>query len=120
MKAGIALAAAIATLGAAAPFASAGRDTTAPNVVYTVPAVLTDRKIELTETRVPRGAMIRYTVINRGSRAYVFEIWKARTRPIPPHGRALLRVDWDHRGHFVYRTIYRGKPAGPRGSVNVF
>jgi hypothetical protein len=119
MKAGIALAAAIATLTAVA-VASAGRDTTAPTLVYTVPVLLTDKKIELTETRLPRGAMIRYTVVNHGSRRYVFQIWKARTRPIPPHGRARLFVYWDHRGPFAYRTIYRGKPAGPQGSVNVF
>jgi hypothetical protein len=119
MKAGIALAAAIATL-TAVPVASAGRDTTAPTLVYTVPVLLTDKKIELTETRLPRGAMIRYTVVNHGSRKYVFQIWKAWTRPIPPHGRARLFVYWDHRGHFAYRTIYRGKPAGPQGSVNVF
>jgi hypothetical protein len=119
MKTGIALAAAIAML-TAVPFASAGRDTTAPTPVYTVPVLLTDKKIELTETRLPRGAMIRYTVVNHGSRPYAFQIWNARTRPIPPHGRALIRVNWDYRGHFVYRTIYRGKPAGPQGSVNVF
>jgi hypothetical protein len=119
MKAGIALAAAIGTL-TVLPFASAGRDTTAPTLVYTVPVLLTDKKIELAETRLPRGAMIRYTVINHGSRKYVFQIWNARTRPIPPHGRALIRVNWDYRGHFAYRTIYRGKPVGPQGSVSVF
>jgi hypothetical protein len=54
MKAGIALAAAITTL-TAVPFASAGRDTTAPTLVYTVPVLRTDKKIELTETRLPRG-----------------------------------------------------------------
>jgi integrase len=118
MNVRIALAAAVATL-AASPLASAGRDTTAPNVVYTIPAVLTDKKIELTETHLPRGATIRYTVINRGSRPYAFQIGKARTRPIPPHRRALLRVYWNQRGHFVFRTIYRGKPVGPHGSVSV-
>src|SRR6266853_2383986 len=119
MKTGLALAAAITTL-TAAPFASAGRDTTAPPSAYTVPVLLTDKKIELTETRLPRGAMIRYQVVNHGSRKYAFQIWNARTRPVPPHGRALIRVNWDYRGHFVYRTIYRGKPAGPQGSANVF
>jgi hypothetical protein len=119
MKARIALAAAITTL-TAVPFALAGRDTTAPTLVYTVPVLLTDKKIELTETRLRRGAIIRYQVVNHGSRPYAFQIWNARTRPIPPHGRTLIRVNWDYRGHFVYRTIYRGKPAGPQGSVNVF
>src|ERR1700720_2552431 len=118
MKATIALAAAITTL-TAAPFASAGRNTTAPTLVYTVPVLLTDKKIELTDTRLRRGALIRYQVVNHGSRKYAFQIRNARTQPIPPHGRAHIRVNWDYRGHFVYRTIYRGKPAGPQGSVHV-
>jgi hypothetical protein len=27
--------------------------------------------------------MIRYQVVNHGSRPYAFQIWNARTRPIP-------------------------------------
>jgi hypothetical protein len=60
VKAPIALAAAVATL-AAAPAASAEPQTTQPNTVYTVPAVLTDKTIKLSERNLPRGAMIRYT-----------------------------------------------------------
>jgi hypothetical protein len=119
VKAPIALAAAVATL-AAAPAASAEPQTTQPNTVYTVPAVLTDKTIKLSERNLPRGAMIRYTVVNHGSRPYVFQIWKSRTLAIPPKGRALVRVNWDYRGRFVYRTLYHGKPAGPHGSVSVF
>ncbi len=119
MKLQIVLAAAFATL-AAVPFASAERQTTRPSVVYTIPAVLTDKGIELTHTQVPRGVMIRYTILNRGTRPYTFQIWKTKTGPIPPNGRARLRVNWDYRGRFLFRTLYRGKPAGPRGSVTVF
>jgi hypothetical protein len=64
----------------------AERQTTQPNIVYTIPAVLTDTKIELTHNHVPRGAMIRYTIVNRGSRPYAFQIWKAKTRPISTEG----------------------------------
>jgi hypothetical protein len=28
-------------------------------------------------------------------------------------------VNWDYRGRFLYRTLYRGRPAGPHGSVTV-
>jgi len=119
MKLQIVLAAAIAMF-AAVPFASAGPKTTQPGIVYTIPAVLTDKGIELTHTQVPRGVMIRYTILNRGTRPYTFQIWKAKTGPIPPNGRARLRVNWDYRGRFLFRTLYRGKPAGPRGSVTVF
>jgi hypothetical protein len=119
MKLQIVLAAAVAML-AAVPFASAEPQTTLPGIVYTIPAVLTDKGIELTHTQVPRGVTIRYAILNRGTRPYSFQIWKAKTRPIPPNGRARLRVNWDYRGRFLFRTLYRGKPAGPRGSVTVF
>jgi hypothetical protein len=112
------LAAAIAMLGGA-HFASAERQTTQPTVLYTVPAVLTDNSIQLTHTRVPRGAVIRYTIVNHGSRPYALQIWTGVTRPIPPKGRARLTVNWDYRGRFVYRTFYRGRPAGPHGAVTV-
>jgi hypothetical protein len=114
----LALAAAIATLGGA-HLASAEWQTTQPPLVYTVLAVLTDKSIQLTHTRVPRGVVIRYTIVNHGSRPYVLQIWTRVTRPIPPKGRARLTVNWDFRGRFVYRTLYRGRPAGPHGSVTV-
>jgi hypothetical protein len=119
MKLRIVFATAVA-LVAAVPFASAERQTTIASIVYTVPAVLTDKEIGLSHTHVPRGVMIRYTILNRGTRPYTFQIWKAKTGPIPRKGRARLRVNWDFRGHFTFRPLYRGKPAGPRGSVTVF
>ncbi len=112
------LSAALATLGGA-HLASAEWQTTQPTLLYTVPAVLTDKSIQLTHTRVPRGVVIRYTIVNHGSRPYALQIWTGVTRPIPPKGRARLTVNWDHRGRFVYRTLYRGRPAGPYGSVTV-
>jgi len=112
------LAAVRATLGGA-HLASAEWQTTQPTLLYTVPAVLTDKSIQLTHTRVPRGVVIRYTIVNHGSRPYALQIWTGVTRPIPPKGRARLTVNWDYRGRFVYRTLYRGRPAGPHGSVTV-
>ena len=112
------LSAALATLGGA-QLASAEWQTTQPTLLYTVPAVLTDKSIQLTHTRVPRGVVIRYTIVNHGSRPYALQIWTRLTRPIPPNGRARLTVNWDNRGRFVYRTLYRGRSAGPHGSVTV-
>ena len=112
------LAATIATLEGA-HLASAERQTTQPRLLYTVPAVLTDKSIQLTHTRVPRGVVIRYTIVNHGSRPYALQIWTGVTRPIPPHGRARLTGKWDFRGRFLYRTLYRGRPAGPHGSITV-
>jgi len=107
MRIAITLAAAIAAL-AHAPFAVSSRQTTAPNVIYTIPAVLTDKTIELTHTEIPRGAVIRYLIVNRGTRPYALQISSASTRPIPPKGRARLQVIWNDRGRFVFRTLYRG------------
>jgi hypothetical protein len=113
------LAAAIAALATATSPAIAARQTTQPGVIYTIPAVLTNNAIQLTHTRVPRGTTIRYTIANHGTRAYSFRIGNKTTRPIPPHARVRVRVDWNRRGRFLYGTYYHGKPAGPRGYVTV-
>ena len=63
------LSAALATLRGA-HHASAEWQTTQPTLLHTVPAVLTDKSIQLTHTRVPRGVVIRYTIVNHGSRPY--------------------------------------------------
>jgi hypothetical protein len=119
MKVQSLLAAAVAML-AAASSASAERQTTTPGILYTIPAVVTDKNIELTHTHVPRGVTIRYTIVNRGTRPYTFQIGRSNAGPIPPNRRAQLSINWDHRGRFLFRTLYRGRPAGPRGSVTVF
>src|SRR5258708_23560042 len=70
------LAAALATLGGAgAHLASAEWQTTQPTLLYTVPAVLTDKSIQLMHTLVPRGVVIRYTIRNQGSRPSAPPIW---------------------------------------------
>jgi hypothetical protein len=58
-------------------------------------------------------------IVNRGTRPYALQIWSASTRPIPPQGRARLQVIWNERGRFVFRMLYRGKAAGPHGSITV-
>ena len=118
MRVAVALAVAIAALRGA-PFAWSVLQTTAPGIVYTVPAVLTDKAIDVTETEIPRGAVIRYLIVNRGSRPYAVQVSSVATHPIPPNGRARLEVIWNHRGRFVFRTLYRGKPAGPRRLISV-
>jgi hypothetical protein len=63
---------------------------------------------------------IRYTVVNHGTRPYAFEIWKATTRLILPDHEVRLRVNWDYRGSFVFRSLYRGRPVGPHGIIRVY
>jgi hypothetical protein len=119
MRPVLALAAAL-TVIASTPAAVAERQTTKPDILYKLSAVLTDKTINLRDTRLPRGTMIRYTIINQGSRTYALQIGTAKTSPIPPKGRAVIRVNWDYRGRFLYRSLYHGKPAGPHGTVTVF
>jgi hypothetical protein len=124
------LAAGVVTAALAAPVgaALARPQTTKPGIVYTVTVILTDTRITLTHrakgtlglSRLPRGAIIRYEIVNRGSRPYVFRIWSSETAPIRPRKRDSILVNWNYRGRFVYKTIYRGKPFGPKGTVIVY
>jgi hypothetical protein len=119
-KIAVAVAVAVASLAVAASVAHAGQQTTGPGLVYTEPTVMTDRTITLTRTRIPRGVIIRYAIVNRGTRPYAVHIWDTSTAPIPPNGRVVLPVNWRNRGRYVYRIFYHGKPAGPRRYITVF
>jgi hypothetical protein len=110
------------------PGAASSRTTT-PGVVYVVPVTLTNTSIVIPKDkfsigkypRYPRGALIRYSITNHGSRAYIFKIWASTTAKLRPHGgHDTLLLNWSYRGRFVYETFYRGKPAGPRGYVTIF
>jgi hypothetical protein len=116
----VAIAVAVASLAVGASFAYAGQRTTGPGLVYTEPTVMTDRTISLTRTRLPRGVIIRYAIVNRGTRPYAVHIWDASTAPIPPNGRVVLPVNWRDRGRYVYRIFYHGEPAGPRRYITVY
>ena len=124
----VALGALAATLAGIAQAATPARATTRPGVVYTVTATITNTSITLTHKaagklglhRLPRGAIIRYRVVNHGTRPYVFQIWTVETGTIRPNKMDSLLVNWNYRGRFVYKTIYRGKPFGPNGTVIVY
>jgi hypothetical protein len=69
----------------------------------------------------PRGAVIRYAVTNKGTRPYVFKMWETVTSAIKPHGgHDSFLVNWNYRGRYLYETLYRGKPAGPHGFITIF
>ena len=119
MKLVTALATAIAAIATVTAPALAARETTQPGLIYTIPAVLTNDRIELTETHIPRGTTIRYTIVNHGTRAYSFRIGETTTLPIPPQGRTRVRINWERRGRYLYGTYYRGRPAGPSGYITV-
>lgn len=118
----------LATAALAGALASAAAATTRPGVVYPIKVVLSDKSISIakdlftrgTVARYPRGAIIRYVVTNKGSKPYVFKVWGTATGPIKPGGRDSLLVNWNYRGTYTYLTLYRGRPAGPRGRVEIF
>jgi hypothetical protein len=113
----------------AVPLAAASPETTTPGQLYVVKVTVTDKTISIPKdqftrngvTRYPRGALIRYVVTNLGTRSYAFEIWGASTGPIRPRGHNTVLVAWNRRGTFIYRTLIAGgRPAGPKGIVQIF
>lgn len=65
--------------------------------------------------RYPRGSVLRYTVVNRASRAFVLDILGSSTGRLAPGKRRPILVNWDRRGTFVFRAA----PGGPRLRVRV-
>jgi hypothetical protein len=123
------LAAAIGAVSALSARGAAGAPaTTKPGVLYIAKTIVTDTAIKIpkdqfrrgTQVRYPRGALIRYDVTNRGTRAYALEIWGSKTTVMRPARRASLLINWNYRGTYVYQLLYKGKPAGPRGTVIIF
>jgi hypothetical protein len=115
--------------GGFAQSATAAVKTTIPGVVYVVPMTVTDKKVTvprdkfskgLTYSRYPRGAVIRYKVINKGTRPYSVKIWDATTTVIRPGDFDTILLNWNYRGNYTYATLFHGKPIGPHGRVKIF
>jgi hypothetical protein len=124
----VSLAAAVSLTAAALPSATAAPRTTTPGVVYIVPVVITDKSIAIKrdkftlngQTRFPRGALIRFSVLNKGTRPYAFRIWGDDTAVIKPGKHGTILVNWNYRGRFAYSIVLGGKPAGPKGTIVIF
>jgi len=122
------VAAAVVAAATAVPAVGARPRTTAPGLLYIVKVTVTDTTIRMPRDRFtlhgitsyPRGALIRYTVTNLGTRPYTFEIWSAKTLPIRPKHHDSVLVAWNRRGTFVYRTLSGGRSAGPKGVIRIF
>jgi len=115
-------------IGAAAAVLSAGAvrapATTQPGVLYTSTVIITDGKIVIADNkfaartgfaRYPRGSMLRYTVVNRGTHAFTLNILGSSSGRLPPGRKNTMLVNWDRRGKFRFRAV----PNGPRMSVRV-
>ena len=109
--------------------AVAASKTTTPGQVYIVKTTLTNTAIIIPKDkfskgfkypRYPRGAEIQYKVTNKGTRSYTFKVWDGKTGVIKPGRTDTVLVDWNYRGVYPYETLYRGKPAGPHGTVTIF
>ncbi|HEY3924969.1 MAG TPA: hypothetical protein VGL75_10455 [Acidothermaceae bacterium] len=104
--------------------------TTTPGVIYVVKVTLTNSAITIPKDkfslhtkypRLPRGAQIRYEILNKGTRPYSFKIWGSTTGVMKARvGKDAIFINWTYRGKFLYETLYKGKPAGPKGYVTVF
>jgi len=109
--------------------ATAATKTTVPGVVYVVKLTVTDTTVSIQRdkfskglkyARYPRGAVIRYKVLNKGTRAYSVRIWDVVTPAIRPGHFAPVLVTWNYRGSYRYASLYHGSPVGPHGRIKIF
>jgi hypothetical protein len=110
------------------PTGQARPQTTTPGIVYIVKVVVTDTKITIARdrftrngvSRLPRGAQIRYSLTNKGTRPYAWRVWGASTPVMKPGGHESIFVNWQYRGTYRHELLFRGKPAGPKGRIVIF
>jgi hypothetical protein len=116
-------------VGVAVAPAGAAVRTTVPGVVYVVNLTMTDKTVVIPKdkfskglayARYPRGAVIRYKIINKGTRPYSLRMWDVTTPPIRPGHFDTVLVNWNYRGTFTYASLYHTKPLGPHGRVKIF
>jgi hypothetical protein len=124
-------AAAVAALAfAAVPAATQARPlTTTPGVIYVLKTSVDDKGVHIPRdqftrngvSRYPRGAIIRYEFVNRGTKPYAVHMWGAETVVMKAHGgKSAMLVNWQYRGDFHYWRILKGKRLTPVGTVIIF
>jgi len=105
-----------AALAAATVGLQSAQATTVPGRLYISSLMITDTTIKVhirrhlwsATIRYPRGAEVRYLVVNRGTRAYSLDILGSRTGVLRPGNRTSILVYWGRRGSFVFRASPRG------------
>jgi hypothetical protein len=130
LKKPVALAVALLAFGAAQTgTAPASSLTTTPGVVYVLKTVVDDKGVHIPKdkftkngvTRYPRGALIRYEFVNKGSKTYSVHMWYFDSDRMRPGGHASLLVNWTYRGTFRYwRITVSKKQLKPLGTVIIF
>jgi hypothetical protein len=115
--------------GVAVPAAVHARpQTTTPGVIYVVKTPVDDKGIHIPKdqftrngvTRYPRGALIRYEFINKGTKPYAVHIWATRTVVIKPGRMEVRLVNWAYRGEYTYARVYKGHQISPIGKIIIF
>jgi hypothetical protein len=102
--------------------------TTTPGVIYVLVTPVDDKGIHIPKdqftrngiTRYPRGALIRYEFVNKGTKPYAVRMWAADTLVIKPGRKAAMLVNWAYRGDYTYARIYKGHQLRPIGKVIIF
>ncbi len=103
--------------------------TTTPGVIYVIKTPVDDKGIHVPKdqftrngvTRYPRGAIIRYEFVNKGTKPYAVRMWAADTLVMKAHGgKAQMLVNWAYRGDYTYARIYKGHQIRPIGKVVIF
>jgi hypothetical protein len=123
------IAATVCVAAIALPAAVMARpQTTTPGVVYVVKTPVDDKGIHIPKdqftrngvTRYPRGALIRYEFINKGTKPYAVRMWATSTFVIKPGRKTSMLVNWGYRGDYTYARIYKGHQIRPIGTVIIF
>jgi hypothetical protein len=113
-----------------APAATPARpQTTKPGVIYVLKVPVDDKGVHIPKdqftrngvTRYPRGALIRYEFLNKGTKPYAVHMWGADTVVMKPKvGHATMLVNWQYRGDYHYWRILHGRRVPPVGTVIIF
>jgi hypothetical protein len=123
------LAAAVCAAGlAGGVVATAAQATTTPGVVYVVKTVVDDKGVHIPKdqftrngiTRYPRGGLIRYEFVNKGTKPYAVHMWATNSIVMKPRGHASMFVNWAYRGTYHYWRILHSRPQKPIGTVIIF
>jgi hypothetical protein len=102
--------------------------TTTPGVIYVIKTPVDDKGIHVPKdkftrngvTRYPRGAIIRYEFVNKGTKPYAVRMWAADTVVMKPGGKTQMLVNWAYRGDYTYARIYKRHQIRPIGRVIIF
>jgi hypothetical protein len=128
MKTSLAVSVALVAAIAVPAGVHARPQTTTPGVIYVIKTPVDDKGIHIPKdkftrngvTRYPRGALIRYEFVNKGTKPYAVRMWGTTTTVIKPGRMEIRLVNWAYRGDYTYARIYKGHQISPIGKIIIF